>query len=114
MPTRTFETGDVVRVPFPYTDRSTRQRRPALVVSVGAIGRDGNLLWIVMITSADNLGWPDDIIVEDDARTTGLPAPSIIRPSKIATIEAADADAIGQVSADRLHAVCASIRARLA
>ena len=25
---RDFERGDVVRVPFPYTDRSTRQHRP--------------------------------------------------------------------------------------
>jgi len=33
-----FERGDVVRVPFPYTDRATRQRRPALVVSCGGIG----------------------------------------------------------------------------
>jgi hypothetical protein len=27
---RRFEQGDVVRVPFPYTDRETRQRRPRL------------------------------------------------------------------------------------
>jgi hypothetical protein len=32
---RNFERGDVVRVPFPYTDRPTRQHRPALVVSAG-------------------------------------------------------------------------------
>lgn len=28
-----FKPGDVVEVPFPYTDRPTRQRRPALIVS---------------------------------------------------------------------------------
>ena len=32
----TFSQGDVVKVPFPYTDRPTRQSRPALVVSTGA------------------------------------------------------------------------------
>ena len=34
-----FEQGDIVRVPFPYTDRSTRQWRPALVVSAGGRAR---------------------------------------------------------------------------
>lgn len=38
-----FEQGDIVRVPFPYTDRDTRQRRPALVVS-SAIGEGAALL----------------------------------------------------------------------
>lgn len=41
-----FEQGDVVRVPFPYTDRATRQHRPALVVSAGGIGDGEALLWV--------------------------------------------------------------------
>lgn len=49
-----FKRGDVIRVPFPYTDRNTRQYRPALVVSPSGIGEDNALLWVVMITSADN------------------------------------------------------------
>ncbi len=56
-----FEQGDVIRVPFPYTDRSTRQRRPALVVSRGGLGEDGRLIWVAMITSAENRAWPDDV-----------------------------------------------------
>ena len=47
-----FEQGDIVRVPFPYTDRSTRQRRPALVISAGGLGEDRRLIWVAMITSA--------------------------------------------------------------
>ncbi len=38
-PMASFEQGDIVRVPFPYTDRSTRQHRPALVVSAAASAR---------------------------------------------------------------------------
>lgn len=53
-----FEPGDVVRVPFPYTDRNTRQHRPALVVSQGGVGEEQALLWVVMITSAENRPWP--------------------------------------------------------
>jgi len=40
-----FKQGDVIRVPLPYTDRSTRQHRPALVVSKGGIGEENGLLW---------------------------------------------------------------------
>ncbi|MBI1732692.1 MAG: type II toxin-antitoxin system PemK/MazF family toxin [Gammaproteobacteria bacterium] len=92
-----FRQGDVVKVPFPYTDQSTRQFRPALVVSVGAIESAHGLLWVVMITSASNRGWPGDVDVKDLA-LAGLPVPSVVRSAKIATIEAADATRIGKVT----------------
>lgn len=95
-PMPTFRQGDVIRVPFPYTDRSTRQHRPALVVSHGEIGDGGALLWVVMITSADNRRWDGDFEIRDLA-SAGLPAPSIIRPSKIATIEARHAEPLGRI-----------------
>jgi mRNA interferase MazF len=99
-----FEQGDVIRVPFPYTDRDTRQRRPALVVSGGSVGEQGALLWVVMITSAENRAWTDDVEIRDYAKA-GLPAPSVIRPVKIATIEARRAEAIGKVPAATRMAV---------
>lgn len=92
-----FRQGDVVKVPFPYTDRSTRQFRPALVVSVGGIEEAHGLLWVVMITSAGNRGWPDDVKVSNLAMA-GLPVPSVIRTAKIATIEASDAEKLGKVT----------------
>lgn len=92
----TFEQGDIVRVPFPYTDRDTRQRRPALVVSSGGIGEDAALLWVVMITSAENRAWIDDIEIPDHA-SAGLPAPSVVRPVKIATVEARHVEPIGKL-----------------
>ena len=52
----TFSQGDVIKVPFPYTDRSTRQSRLALVVSAGSLEEAHGLLWVVMITSAQNRG----------------------------------------------------------
>src|SRR6202035_1383666 len=78
-----FEQGDVIRVPFPYTDRSTRQRRPALVVSRGGLGENGRLLWVAMITSAENRAWPEDVPFGDSYAKAGLPAPSLIRPCKL-------------------------------
>ena len=91
-----FRQGDVVKVPFPYTDRSTRQSRPALVVSTGGIEDAHALLWVVMITSAENRSWPGDVPVNNLA-AAGLPVPSVIRTAKIATIEASDAAKLGKV-----------------
>jgi mRNA interferase MazF len=94
----TFSQGDVVKVPFPYTDRSTRQSRPALVVSVLSLEDAHGLMWVVMITSAENRSWPDDVAITALSRA-GLPAPSVIRTAKIATIDASDATKLGTISA---------------
>ena len=107
-----FEGGDVVKVPFPYTDKSTRQSRPALVVSTRAALDPHALLWVVMITSAENRGWPGDIGVTGLA-AAGLPVPSVIRTAKIATIKATDAARLGQVSAAVLRKVVAELVAML-
>src|SRR6202022_379835 len=90
----TFKTWDIVKVPFPYTDRPVRQHRPALVIAAGAIEVAYGLLWVLMITSAQNRRWDDDIVVSD-LDGAGLPAPSVIRCAKIATIEAQNAQRIG-------------------
>lgn len=104
----TFKQGDVIKVPFPYTDRATRQSRPALVVSTGTIEDLHGLLWVVMITSAQNRGWPDDVTV-DDLSLAGLPVPSVIRFAKIVTIDAADATRLGRVRAAQLRNVVGRI-----
>ena len=92
-----FRQGDVIKVPFPYTDRPARQSRPALVVSTSAMEDAHGLLWVVMITSAENRGWSGDVSVSNLA-TAGLPVPSVIRTAKIATIEALDATRLGRIS----------------
>jgi mRNA interferase MazF len=78
---------DVVVLPFPYTDRLAEKRRPALIVSKPWLVKDHGLLWVAMITSAANEGWAPDIEIRNLAKS-GLSIPSVIRPVKIATIEA--------------------------
>ena len=100
-----FEPGDVIKVPFPYTERPTRQSRPALVVSAPALeDRHHGLLWVVMITSAENRGWPGDVAVRNQGMA-GLPVASVVRTAKIATIEARDAQRLGRVSASQIGMV---------
>ena len=109
---RTFERGDVIKVPFPYTDRATRQSRPAVVVSTAQLQELHGLLWVVMITSAENRGWPDDVPVAN-LQLAGLPVPSLIRSAKIATIDASDASKLGRVAAAQLRLVTSKIKQRL-
>ena len=107
-----FEPGDVIKVPFPYTDRPTRQSRPALVVSRPALEERHGLLWVVMITSAENRGWPGDVAV-DDLVMAGLPVASVVRTAKIATIEARDAHRLGSITAGPMRVIGQHLAAAL-
>jgi mRNA interferase MazF len=91
---RDFDVWDVVKVPFPYTNRPVQQYRPALVVGRYEGSGAPTLLWVIMITSADHRRWIGDIDISDQV-TAGLPSASIVRSAKIATIEAGDADRLG-------------------
>lgn len=74
-----FERFDVVRVPFPFTDRQSEKNRPALVISDGhAFNRPAGHSAMAMITSAGHARWPLDVSIVD-LKTAGLPAPSIVR-----------------------------------
>ena len=115
----TFERGDVVRVPFPYTDRPVRQHRPALVLATPGAADDNDggaveLVWVLMITSAANRWWPDDVDVELGRPETGLPVASVVRTRKVATIDAAHAERIGKVSLATLRRVTERVQGWLA
>src|ERR1700674_3978650 len=93
-----FDVWDIDKVPYPYTDRPVRQNRPALVIAAGELEAVHGLLWLAMITSAANRGWSGDVAISD-LHAAGLPVPSIVRPAKIATIEARDAERLGALPA---------------
>ena len=92
----TFRPWDIVKVPFPYVERPIRQFRPALVVGTDPIEDDHGLVWVLMITSAENRRWENDVVVSD-LTAAGLPVPSVVRCAKIATIEAKEAALIGSL-----------------
>lgn len=105
-----FEVWDVIKVPFPYAGRPVRQRRPALVIVANGIPQEHGLLWVLMITSAENRPWSGDVAVSD-LPTAGLPAESVVRTAKIATIEAKEAERIGTLPAADRAEVTRYIRA---
>lgn len=70
---------DVVKVPFPFTDRKASKTRPALVLSGAKLfNAPAAHSVMAMITSAGHAPWPLDVAISDLAGA-GLPAPSMIR-----------------------------------
>ncbi|MDN5849963.1 MAG: type II toxin-antitoxin system PemK/MazF family toxin [Nitrococcus sp.] len=72
-----FEAGDVVVVPFPFTDRKASKRRPALVLSDTTQFNAGHAV-LAMITTRGHAGWPLDVPIQDGS-AAGLKAPSVVR-----------------------------------
>ena len=75
--------GDVVVVPFPFSDLSQAKRRPALVVSK-LEGDDVILCQITSQSIKDNYAIPLD---DKDFETGSLKQPSNIRPNRIFTAD---------------------------
>jgi mRNA interferase MazF len=89
-----FEPWDVLKIPFPYNARPVFEYRPVLVIAGGRLESAHGLLWVVMITSGNNAAWPADVPITD-LRSAGLPAPSVVRCAKVATIAASEGQKIG-------------------
>lgn len=80
-----FEFGDVVLVPFPFTDQSTTKKRPAVVVSSAAYNAARPDLIVMAVTSQVRAENDLDIPVQDWQQAKLL-KPSVVKPV-IATVE---------------------------
>jgi mRNA interferase MazF len=96
--------GDIVLIPFPFTDLSGLKNRPALILVDGESD-----ITVSFITT--QLKWKEDLDVKiDPTLTNGLKVTSLIRLSKLATI---DKDLVlgelGKLSKDELNYVDKSL-----
>jgi mRNA interferase MazF len=73
-----YEQFDVIKVPFPFTDKDASKKRPALVLSKPSYYKDNDHYILAMITSAKHSSWPQDIEIMD-LEMAGLPSASKIR-----------------------------------
>lgn len=83
-----FAQGEVLVLPFPYSDKLAEKKRPAVVISRPSLERAHGFVWVAMITSDRGASRADDVPISNLTRS-GLPAPSLVRPVKLATIEPA-------------------------
>lgn len=81
--------GDVVLLPFPFTDLSTTKQRPALVISSEAFNNRQRDVLVVAITSQIpvTLNPEEHCLSSEDQRVAGLPKPSIVKCGKLLTID---------------------------
>jgi len=81
--------GDIVLLPFPWTDLSTIKVRPALVLSDDSFNQKNNDAVFLFITSKIYKGLFDFRLNKTDSnfKATGLSTASTFRISKIITLE---------------------------
>jgi len=81
-----FEFGDVVLVPFPFTDQTVTKKRPAIVVSSDAYHRRRPDVIVMAVTSQVRPPSDDAEVVVRRWKEAGLLKPSVAKPV-LATVE---------------------------
>jgi mRNA interferase MazF len=101
-----FIKGDVVVVPFPFSDLSNSKKRPALVVA----DIEGNDLILVQITSQNNYDNYTIKVLETDFAKGSLKKTSNVRPNKIFTAdEQLILYKVGHLTGDKIKEISSSI-----
>ena len=110
----TYSAYDVVRVPFPFTDREAHKRRPALVLSDNAtFNRAAGHSVMAMITSSGHAPWPLDCPIED-LKAAGLPAASVVRFKLFTLDHRLVLGTIGHLATDDARRVAKNVQRLLA
>jgi mRNA interferase MazF len=83
-----YKAGDIILVPFPFTDLSGNKVRPALIL---AVQKNGNDLTVCFISSVvDRKLHIFDVLIaahDIDFKKTGLKLNSVVKVAKIATLD---------------------------
>jgi mRNA interferase MazF len=86
-PTTGYSFGDIVLVPFPFTDQTGSKKRPAVIVSSAAYHAERRDVLIMAVTSQARPTRGIGEVQVKEWKSAGLIKPSVIKPV-ITTIEA--------------------------
>lgn len=75
-----YEFGDVLLVPFPFTDQSSSKKRPAVVVSSAAYNRERPDIIILAVTSQVIGSSQFGTFPVQNWNAAGLLKPSVVKP----------------------------------
>jgi mRNA interferase MazF len=86
--TTSYKRGEVVLVPFPFTDLTSVKQRPALVISSDALNQKRPDILVAAITSQvpPQLAEDEILIPPKELLPCGLPKPSVIKLTKLFSI----------------------------
>ncbi|MEK6968604.1 MAG: type II toxin-antitoxin system PemK/MazF family toxin [Nanoarchaeota archaeon] len=83
----TFEQGDIIVLPFPFTDLSSSKQRPAFVVSNRRFNLNSEDVIVCGITSNLN-NEKDSLVIDSESLSDGfIPVKSRIKVGKIFTLK---------------------------
>ena len=101
----THSFGDVVLVPFPFTDQSGAKKRPAVIVSSSDYNAGRRDLVIMAITSQVRtpLGFGEALVA--DWQAAGLIKPSVLKPVVTTIEQGLVVRTMGALSVADLHAL---------
>ena len=78
-----YDQGDIVLIPFPYSDLSASEQRPALIISNHLINKTEDRICCLVTR---NFRKEDLSIKREDFKSGALPFNSFVRPHRIFTI----------------------------
>lgn len=104
-PTTSYDFGELVLIPFPYTDQTGSKKRPAIVVSSPAFNRRRPDLILVPVTSQQHVRPVFGEVALDDWQVAGLLAPSATKPIIITLEKSLVVKKLGRLSAGDCAAV---------
>ena len=78
-----YNQGDIVLIPFPYSDLSESRQRPALIISNELINKTEDRICCLVTRSSRK---EDLLIKKEDFEKGTLPFKSFVRPHRIFTI----------------------------
>lgn len=83
-----FNKGDVILIPFPFTDLSATKQRPALIISSDQFNNKHNDVVAMAVSSQIPSQIPEEeyLLSSADMKTSGLPRKSVIKLGKVITI----------------------------
>ncbi len=82
----TYERGDIVLVPFPFSNQTATKKRPAVVISSSLYNEKTNDIVIIAVTSKIEKNTDVGECLISDWQVAGLLKPSAVKPA-ISTIE---------------------------
>jgi mRNA interferase MazF len=86
--TTSYKRGEVVLVPFPFTDLTSVKQRPALIVSSDALNQIRSDVLVAAITSQMPSQFAEDemLVPLTELAQWGLPKPSVVKLTKLFSI----------------------------
>jgi mRNA interferase MazF len=106
--------GDIILVPFPFTDLSGRKRRPGLVVSADSYNTRQHDLVVAQVSSVIATPLPADEYVIKGWENAGLLYPSVVRPKLFTLEDSLVLGTLGRLSATEMSQVDQRLRVVLA